>query len=138
MFSGNRSIIHFLFIFALIAMAISGEAEAGRRAKARRGRNCGHCKSGYGLVPPFNCGSGNNAAQKMYMQKRGQMISCCRPLDGQMRLVRCYNACGQRGRASLNSTHTRGQACDVAGRISFPGIRCLFHHGSNHCSTSGK
>lgn len=97
-------------------------------------RSC-DCDSGNGLVPPSACGSGySRSVQRMYNENPGQMISCCRPRAVQDFLIRCYNACGQPGRAVQKSKHVTGQACDATsstvGRRY--GLSLIPHHGSLH------
>ena len=97
-------------------------------------RDC-RCESGNGLKPPSACGAGySRKVQKMYEENRGQMISCCRPQSVQDYLRKCFNACGQPGRAIAKSKHTMGRACDASnGSVGRRyGLVYKPHHGSHH------
>jgi hypothetical protein len=142
-----------LFVAVVVFTAISHDAEAARRRRSHpRGGHggggsssaCGQCSSGYGLVAPSGCGApANSPVQRFYTEHKAEMLSCCRPQDGQNRLIACYERCTpgqccQPGRAARSSTHTRGQACDSPTGNGRPyGLSLLFHHGSRHWSTTG-
>ncbi len=104
--------------------------------------DCNRCSSGDGLV--FEGLKQPMLGFVKAMQTAGiGPISCVRTKEGQQRLVSCFNACGQYGRASTNSAHTRGEACDWSGRHTDSvqnakqklGVLNLFSklkHGSGH------
>lgn len=127
------SLLYALAAFGGSAHAASGDDLVPSRG-ARLAASC-NCDSGYGLEPPSSCGSGySRSVQRMFDDNEEQMISCCRPREIQDYLIRCYNACGQPGRAVKNSRHTTGHACDTTstsiGRRY--GLQYVPHHGSNH------
>lgn|GEM_PF-7067777 len=94
-----------------------------------------NCDSGHGLHEPSSCGgSYSRNVQRMFDENPDEMISCCRPRAVQDYLIRCYNACGQPGRAAKNSKHVTGRACDATnGSVGKRyGLSYIPHHGSNH------
>lgn len=113
----------------------SAPAKADLLSQALRKVNACSCNSGHGLHEPSSCGgSYSRNVQRMFDENPGQMISCCRPRAVQDYLIRCYNACGQPGRAAKNSKHITGRACDTTnGSIGKRyGLSYIPHHGSNH------
>lgn len=88
-----------LTLLALLTLAIPGVAEACR------------CSSGCGMVT-----QGLSADVKALMEKAKSQgrapISCIRTQACQDRLRRCYESCGQYGRAARKSAHSDGKACD--------------------------
>ncbi len=122
-------------LFLSFFLLPSAPAKADLLSQALRKVNACSCNSGHGLHEPSSCGgSYSRNVQRMFDENPGQMISCCRPRAVQDYLIRCYNACGQPGRAAKNSKHITGRACDTTnGSIGKRyGLSYIPHHGSNH------
>ncbi len=122
-------------LFAAMAATLSLGARAEIPSKLARLATSCSCNSGHGLHPPSACGSGySRNVQRMYNENSDEMISCCRPRAVQDYLIRCYNQCGQPGRAVKNSRHITGRACDTTnGSVGRRyGLSYVPHHGSNH------
>lgn len=126
----------FLLSLALFgAGAFAGDALADAPTRLARQLTACSCNSGHGLHPPSACGgSYSRNVQRMYNENPGQMISCCRPRAVQDYLIKCFNRCGQPGRAVKNSRHVTGRACDTTnGSVGRRyGLAFVPHHGSNH------
>ena len=74
-----------------------------------------NCSSGCGLNLQLLKPAMRKLAEATQKEGVGP-ISCVRTQACQDRLVSCFNACGQRGRAAPKSTHSDGLACDWSRR----------------------
>jgi hypothetical protein len=118
-------------LFVLFAVALLDAAPA---------TACG-CSSGCGMIT-----DGLSTDVKALMVKAAgegrRPISCIRTQACQDRLRRCYERCGQHGRAARKSAHSDGRACDYSashrsplrnlrGRMGLHSIQDLLH-GRGH------
>lgn len=73
------------------------------------------CSSGCGLIT-----KGLSPKMTIYLREARAIgvrpISCLRTKKCQNRLRRCFERCGQRGRAARKSKHSAGRACDFKRR----------------------